>query len=322
VTDQCSAIEAHALSKSYGGVKVLDAVDLTVPGGTVFALLGPNGAGKTTIVRILATLLRPDGGQALVSGFDVVRQRAQVRRAISLTGQNVAIDELQTGAENLRMMARLAGMTAGRARRRALDLLDSFDLGTAGNRRVSTYSGGMRRRLDLAAGLVGRPAVLFLDEPTTGLDLPSRQALWQAVGDLVSAGVSVLLTTQYLEEADQLADRIAVINGGVVVAQGSPTELKSQIADQRLDLTLVDASAFDDVSRLLGGRVINSDPVRRTISLATDGSAAQIRCVLDEVDPHSRAVGTFALHVATLDDVFLALTGRPADQSDKEPAHV
>ena len=226
--DPVNAIEAHALRKSYGGVKVLDAVDLTVPRGTVLALLGPNGAGKTTTVRILATLLRPDAGQASVAGFDVVRERAQVRRAISLTGQNVAIDELQTGEENLRMMARLAGMTGRRSRRRAIDLLDSFDLGAAGQRRVSTYSGGMRRRLDLAAGLVGRPAVLFLDEPTTGLDLPSRQAMWQVISDLVRTGVSVLLTTQYLEEADQLADRIAVINGGVVVAQGSPAELKNR----------------------------------------------------------------------------------------------
>src|SRR6478735_1671523 len=246
--DAVNAIEAHGLTKSYGGTRVLDGVNLTVSSGTVFALLGPNGAGKTTMIRILATMLRPDAGRARVAGFDVLRQRSQVRRAISLTGQNVAIDELQTGEENLRMMARLAGLTGARSRRRALDLLNSFDLGAAGQRRVSTYSGGMRRRLDLAAGLVGRPAVLFLDEPTTGLDLLSRQAMWQVISDLVRTGVSVLLTTQYLEEADQLADRIAVINGGVVVAQGSPADLKNQITDQRLDLTLADAAAFDDVS--------------------------------------------------------------------------
>jgi ABC-2 type transport system ATP-binding protein len=320
--DPANVIEAHALRKSYSGVKVLDAVDLTVPRGTVVALLGPNGAGKTTMVRILATLLRPDAGQAWVAGFDIVRERTKVRRAISLTGQNVAIDELQTGTENLRMMARLSGMTGLRSRRRAVDLLERFDLGAAGNRRVSTYSGGMRRRLDLAAGLVGQPAVLFLDEPTTGLDLPSRQAMWQVIGDLVRTGVSVLLTTQYLEEADQLADRIAVINGGVVVAQGSPADLKNQITDQRLDLTLADAAAFDDVSRLLGGRVISSDPGRRTVSVATDGSAVTVRGLLDEVDPRSSRVSTFAVHVATLDDVFLALTGKPADQSEKEPVNV
>ncbi len=320
--DAVNAIEAHGLTKSYGGTRVLDGVNLTVPSGTVFALLGPNGAGKTTMIRILATMLHPDAGRARVAGFDVLRQRSQVRRAISLTGQNVAIDELQTGEENLRMMARLAGLTGARSRRRALDLLNSFDLGAAGKRRVSTYSGGMRRRLDLAAGLVGRPAVLFLDEPTTGLDLPSRQAMWQVIGDLVRTGVSVLLTTQYLEEADRLADRIAVINCGVVVAQGSPSELKNQVADQRLDLTLTDATFFDDVRRLLGSRLISSDPGRRTVSLATDGSAAQIRGLLDEVDPGSCRVSTFAVHEATLDDVFLALTGRPADQSDQEPVHV
>jgi ABC-2 type transport system ATP-binding protein len=320
--DPVNAIEAHALTKSYGGVAVLDAIDMTVPRGTVFALLGPNGAGKTTMVRILATLLRPDAGQAWVGGFDIARQRAQVRRVISLTGQNVAIDELQTGEENLKMMARIAGLPGGQARRRALDLLDSFELGAAGRRRVSTYSGGMRRRLDLAAGLVGRPAVLFLDEPTTGLDLPSRQAMWQVIGDLVRTGVSVLLTTQYLEEADQLADRIAVIDGGVVVAQGSPTELKNEIADRRLDLTLVDASAFDQVSRLLGSRVISSDSGRRTVSVATDGTAVTVRGLLDEVDPRSSAVSTFAVHVATLDDVFLALTGKPVDRSEKESVNV
>ena len=322
VVDPMNAIEAHALRKSYGGVQVLDAVDLAVPRGTVFALLGPNGAGKTTMVRILATLLRPDAGQAWVAGFDVVRQRSQVRRAISLTGQNVAIDELQTGEENLRMMARLAGMTGRRSRRRARELLENFELGAAGKRRVSAYSGGMRRRLDLAAGLVGQPTVLFLDEPTTGLDLPSRQAMWQVIGDRVRTGVSVLLTTQYLEEADQLADRIAVINGGVVVALGSPAELKNEIADQRLDLTMSDASSFDDVSRLLGDRMISSDPGRRTVNVATDGTAVAVRGLLDEVDPRSTRVSTFAVHVATLDDVFLALTGRPAEQSEMEPAHV
>jgi ABC-2 type transport system ATP-binding protein len=317
-----NAIEAHALRKSYGAVKVLDSIDLAVPCGSVLALLGPNGAGKTTLVRILATLLRPDAGHALVAGLDVVRDRNRVRRSISLTGQNVAIDDLQTGEENLRMMARLSGMTGGSSRRRARELLDSFELGDAGKRRVSTYSGGMRRRLDLAAGLVGRPSVLFLDEPTTGLDLPSRQAMWRVIGDLVRTGASVLLTTQYLEEADQLADRIAVVNGGVIVAEGSPTELKNEIADQRLDLTMSDGPSFDDVRRALGGRVINSDAGQRMVSVATDGTAVDIRGLLDEVDPRSTRVSTFAVHTATLDDVFLALTGRPADTTEKDHAHV
>ena len=317
-----NAIEAHALRKSYGAVKVLDSIDLAVPCGSVLALLGPNGAGKTTLVRILATLLRPDAGHALVAGLDVVRDRNRVRRSISLTGQNVAIDDLQTGEENLRMMARLSGMTGGSSRRRARELLDSFELGDAGKRRVSTYSGGMRRRLDLAAGLVGRPSVLFLDEPTTGLDLPSRQAMWRVIGDLVRTGASVLLTTQYLEEADQLADRIAVVNGGVIVAEGPPTELKNEIADQRLDLTMSDGPSFDDVRRALGGRVINSDAGQRMVSVATDGTAVDIRGLLDEVDPRSTRVSTFAVHTATLDDVFLALTGRPADTTEKDHAHV
>jgi ABC-2 type transport system ATP-binding protein len=312
------AVEATGLEKSYGSVRVLDGIDLRVERGSVFALLGPNGAGKTTTVRILATLIRPDAGQARVAGFDVVRDRRRVRRAISLTGQYAAVDELQTGAENLRMMARLAGLPGRRARRRARELLERFDLTDAGDRRVATWSGGMRRRLDLAASLVGEPAVIFLDEPTTGLDPRGRQAIWQVVGDLAGSGVTIFLTTQYLEEADRLADRIAVIDGGRVVADGTSAQLKQRIADQRLDLVLVDAAAFADVAGLLGGRTVRRDPARLTIGVPTDGSAAQVRALLDEVDPDRRAVRTFAVHTATLDDVFLALTGRSAGQPEKE----
>jgi ABC-2 type transport system ATP-binding protein len=318
------AVEAIGLEKSYGPVRVLDGVDLGVARGGVLALLGPNGAGKTTAVRILATLARADAGRARVAGFDVVADRRQVRRRISLTGQLAAVDDLQTGAENLHMMGRLAGLPRAQARRRAAELLERFDLTTAADRTVKTWSGGMRRRLDLAAGLVGHPEVLFLDEPTTGLDPRSRQAVWQVVGELAGSGVSVFLTTQYLEEADRLADRIAVLDGGRVVAEGTSAQLKEQVAGHRLDLVLADAAAFEEVARRLAGRAARRDPARRTIGVATDGSAAQVRALLDEVDPTRRSVDRFAVHGATLDDVFLALTGHPAEEPDhqKEPANV
>jgi ABC-2 type transport system ATP-binding protein len=316
------AIEATGLEKSYGAVKVLAGVDLRVERGSVFALLGPNGAGKTTTVRILTTLIRADAGQARVAGFDVVRDRRRVRRAISLTGQFAAVDDLQTGEENLRMMGRLSGLSGTQARTRAHQLLDQFDLAEAGRRRVATYSGGMRRRLDLAASLVAHPEVLFLDEPTTGLDLRGRQAMWQVVGGLAGSGVTVFLTTQYLEEADRLADRIAVLDGGRVVAEGTAAQLKRRVADQRLDLVLADDAAFDQIARFLAERAVVSDPSRLTIGIATDGSAAQVRALLDEVDPTRGAVRTFAVHSATLDDVFLALTGRGAGQPEKETANV
>jgi ABC-2 type transport system ATP-binding protein len=321
MTDR-QAIEATGLEKSYGAVSVLTGVDLRVERGSVFALLGPNGAGKTTTVRILATLTPPDAGQARVAGFDVVRDRHRVRRSISLTGQYAAVDELQTGEENLRMMGRLARLPRAQARRRARELLDQFDLADAGRRRVATYSGGMRRRLDLAASLVGRPSVIFLDEPTTGLDPRGRQAMWGVITGLAGSGVTVFLTTQYLEEADRLADRIALIDGGRVVAEGTAAELKQKVADQRLELELADAAAFDEVARSVGGRAVASDPGHLTIGVATDGSAAHVRALLDEVDPDHRAVRRFAMHTATLDDVFLALTGRSAGRPEKETASV
>ena len=325
--DHDPAILATGLTKSFGSSTVLDGIDLQVPRGSVFALLGPNGAGKTTIVRILSTLLRPDAGRASVAGFDVLRDRGEVRRRISLTGQSVAIDDLQTGEENLRMMARLAGLNPRDSRRRATDLLAQFDLSDAGRRAVVKYSGGMRRRLDLAAGLVGRPSVIFLDEPTTGLDLPSRQAMWRILDEFVTTGVTVFLTTQYLEEADQLADHIAVMNGGSIVAQGSPATLKAQVADQRLEITLVDAAALDAAADRLGARVITTDRVQLTVGVGTDGSGPHIRGVLDEIDPGGVVVASFVVHQATLDDVFLALTGHVlapsgATTAEQEPAHV
>ncbi|AXK33170.1 ATP-binding cassette domain-containing protein [Streptomyces armeniacus] len=319
------AIEAHGLRKSYGAVPVLDGIGLEVPRGEVFALLGPNGAGKTTTVRILATLDRADAGQVRVAGHDVVAERALVRRRISLTGQYAAVDEQQTGAENLRMMARLTGLPRAHSRERAAELLDRFGLTAAARRRVSTYSGGMRRRLDIAAGLVGSPEVLFLDEPTTGLDLHSRHVMWEAVERLAASGVTVFLTTQYLEEADRLADRIAVLDGGRLVARGTAAELKRRFADHRLDLTFTDAesrrlAAERYAVRVVGGRARDEGPGGgadgprgpRTLSLATDGSAAHVRALLDEIDPERRTVSRFELQGATLDDVFLALTGHPA----------
>ena len=312
------AIEATGLEKSYGPLRVLDGVDLEVAWGSVLALLGPNGAGKTTAVRILATLVRADAGWARVAGFDVVADRRQVRRHIGLTGQFAAVDDLQTGEENLRMVGRLAGLSRRQARHRAAELLERFDLAEAGRRTVATWSGGMRRRLDLAAGLVGRPSVVFLDEPTTGLDPRSRQAVWEVVSDLTRSGVSVFLTTQYLEEADRLADRVAVLDGGRVVADDTPARLKQQVAGQRLDLVLADVAAFEEVAGLLGSRVARRDRERRTIGVATDGSAAQVRALLDEVDPARWAVDRFAVHQATLDDVFLALTGHPADRPEQD----
>jgi ABC-2 type transport system ATP-binding protein len=315
------AVRTSGLRKAYGGLTVLDGVDLAVERGSVLALLGPNGAGKTTTIRILSTLVSADAGTATVAGYDVRRQRHLVRRHISVTGQEVALDDLQTGEENLRMMARLAGLGRPHATKRAAELLERFDLTGAGRRRVGTYSGGMRRRLDLAAGLVGQPSVIFLDEPTTGLDPRSRQAMWQVITQLTGSGVTVFLTTQYLEEADHLADRIVVLDAGRVVAEGTADELKRRYADQRLDLTLVDATAYDTVRRHFGDAIVHSDQSRLTIGVATDGTAASLRRLLDAADPDRTAVATFHVHTATLDDVFLALTGHSVTP-DKETADV
>ena len=273
-------IEVQGLAKAFGDTRVLDGLDLRVERGAVFALLGPNGAGKTTTVRILATLLAPDGGTARVAGHDVVADPRSVREAIGLTAQEAAVDDVLTGAENLRMMCRLRRQPKGRA----ADLLERFDLAEAADRRVDTYSGGMRRRLDIAMSLVARPQVLFLDEPTTGLDPRSRRAVWAAVKALADEGTTVLLTTQYLEEADRLADRIAVIDHGRVVAEGTAEELKARVGGETLELFF-------------------ADPERPPLRVAVDGPE-DVRRVLDEVD----GVERIELHRPSLDDVFLALT--------------
>ncbi|QES07417.1 ATP-binding cassette domain-containing protein [Streptomyces venezuelae] len=311
------AIAATGLTKNYGDLRVLDALDLQVAPGTVFALLGPNGAGKTTTVRILATLTTPDAGHARVAGHDVVTARPRVRRAISLTGQFAAVDENQTGAENLWTAARLSGLTRPAAARRTAELLDRFGLTEAGGRLTKTYSGGMRRRLDLAAGLVrgpGETQVMFLDEPTTGLDPRSRQELWQIVRELSDGGTTVFLTTQYLEEADRLADRITVLGKGRTLAEGTPAALKARYAAHRLDLVAPDEQAYLRLTTL-AGPTATRDPAALALGVPTDGSAAHVRELLDALDPGRRDIARFTLHTATLDDVFLTLT------ADKEPSH-
>jgi len=285
-------IETRALRKAFGSTTVLTGVDLAVPQGQVLALLGPNGAGKTTTVEILSTLLRPDGGTAAVAGHDVVREPDRVREAISLTGQYAAVDELLTGRENLRLMARLAHLPRSAGRTRGDDLLGLFDLEGAADRLVRTYSGGMRRRLDLAVGLLTRPAVLFLDEPTTGLDPRSRSDLWAVIRDVVGQGATVLLTTQYLDEADALADRVAVLDHGRVIAQGTAAELKRQVGAAHVELQLADG---------------------RTERVATDASVPDVRRILADVELRRLPVESWRVAVPTLDDVFLTLTGRPAD---------
>ena len=311
-----SAITASGLSKSFGALAVLRGVDLDVPAGTVFALLGPNGAGKTTIVRILTTLSRPDAGTASVAGFDITTETHDLRRAISLTGQSVAIDELQTGQETLYMMGRLWGLSRRRAHDRARELLERFGIADAASRRVGAYSGGMRRRLDLAASLVAEPAVIFLDEPTTGLDLPSRQTMWAIIEDLARRGTTVFVTTQYLEEADRLADQVAVIHNGSVVAQGTPAELKARVGTERLQITFAGPGDCDDSLRVLRTKHPVVDTAGHSVEVDSDGTAAGARALLDAIDPDRSKVVRFELRRPTLDDVFLAYTkgGKSSDR--------
>jgi ABC-2 type transport system ATP-binding protein len=315
-TRQDLAIEAVDLRKRYGPTTVLDGLNLRVPRASVLALLGPNGAGKTTAVRLLSTLTTPDGGWATVAGHDVVTDPAGVRRAISLTGQYAALDELQSGTENLRMIGRLAGLSARSARARTAELLDQFDLVEAGARRVGTYSGGMRRRLDLAASLARPVEVLFLDEPTTGLDPRSRLRMWELVSELRSAGTTVLLTTQYLEEADRLADQIAVIDTGRVVAEGTAAELKRRAADHRLDLVATGPDAYTQLVTRAAELAVVTEPEALRLGVACDGDAGAVRERLDQLDPDRTLIDRFELVGASLDDVFLALTGRPTPKGE------
>jgi ABC-2 type transport system ATP-binding protein len=286
---------------------VLTGIDLTVPAGTVFGLLGPNGAGKTTLVRILATLVRPDAGQVTVAGHDALAEPFAVRQKISLTGQSVAVDELQTGFENLFMVGRLRRLGRAGARRRAIALLDRFDLAEAGRKLVKTYSGGMRRRLDLAMSLVTEPPVIFLDEPTTGLDPRSRQQMWSSVRELAEGGSTIFLTTQYLEEADQLADRIMLIDHGRTVADGTSAELKVQISGDWVELEFASPADCAQAVADLGPEVAAS--TRQSVTVATTGAAAEVRELLDRMAKIGATVDKVAIHRPTLDDVFFALTG-------------
>jgi ABC-2 type transport system ATP-binding protein len=304
-----SAISVTGLRKSFGDKVVLDGIDVTVAEGTVFSLLGPNGAGKTTMVQILSTLIGADGGAVRVAGHDVAREPDSVRAAIGVTGQFSAVDNLLTGVENLILMADLHHLGRREGRRRAAELLDRFGLVEVAKEPAATYSGGMRRRLDLAMGLVGDPRIVFLDEPTTGLDPRSRRGMWQIIRDLVADGVTIFLTTQYLEEADQLAGRIAVLDHGRLVAEGTPDELKRRVPGGHIRLQFTDARGLESATGILGEVLRDNDPL--ALRVPTDGSVRSLKCLLDRLDHESIEVAALTVHTPDLDDVFLALTGHP-----------
>jgi ABC-2 type transport system ATP-binding protein len=311
------AISAVGLVKNFGKTRALDGFDLEVAPGTVFGLLGPNGAGKTTAVRIFATLLEPDSGHAEVAGLDCVRDAHRLRAQIGLAGQYAAVDELLTGRENLEMVGRLYRLTRARARARAIDLLEQFGLSDAANRPARTYSGGMRRRLDLAASLIVTPPVLFLDEPTTGLDPRSRLSMWDLIEKLREGGTTLLLTTQYLEEADYLADRIAVIDRGRTIAVGTADELKSQVGGERIELTLARGSDLEAAASALAPHVDGSvriDGESRQLSAASANGARRLVDVVRDFDAAGIGIEDLAVRRPTLDDVFLTLTGHGAEE--------
>ena len=310
------AIRAEGLVKKYGDVTALDGIDLAVPEGTVLGLLGPNGAGKTTAVRIFATLLRADAGFAEVGGIDVRKHPDQVRRIIGLTGQYAGVDEYLTGRENLKMVGSLYHLRSEAVKKRASELLERFDLVDAADRPLNTYSGGMRRRLDLAASLVARPSIIFLDEPTTGLDPRSRLELWSVIEELVRDGATVLLTTQYLDEADQLANNIVVIDHGRVIAEGSADELKDQVGGDRVEIVVQDVAqlgAAQEALALLASGAATSDSDRRSVTVPVSGGTGTMLDALRSLDAAGVKLEDIALRRPTLDDVFLSLTGHAAE---------
>jgi ABC-2 type transport system ATP-binding protein len=311
-----AAIIAEGLTKSFDGKVVLDGVDLTVASGTVFALLGPNGAGKTTIVNIFATLLEADAGHVQIAGHDLDRDPEGVRGAIGVTGQFSAVDDLLTGEENLRLIADLRHLGRETGRRRVSELLEHFELTDAARRPVSTYSGGMKRRLDLAMTLLGDPQLIFLDEPTTGLDPRSRRGMWDVIGELVRAGVTIFLTTQYLEEADRLADRVAVLDHGRIVAEGTPDELKRRVPGGHISLHFPDPQTSRSAAHALGAAT--GDAESASLQVPGDGSPASLRELLSRLGAVGIEPDRLSIHDADLDDVFLALTGHPTDQPEPQ----
>jgi len=316
-TSSSPAIDVTGLRKSYGDHTVLDGVDLHVAEGTVLALLGPNGAGKTTTVEILSTLLPADAGEIRIAGHDLTREPDSVRRAIGVTGQFSAVDNLLTGAENLQLMADLHHLDHAEGRRRADELLERFDLVDFAKATPVTYSGGMRRKLDLAMTLIGDPRVVFLDEPTDGLDPGARRTMWAAIRKLVADGVTILLTTQYLEEADELADRIALLDQGKFVAEGTSDELKRLIPGGHIRVQFAARAELDAAARAVTGSIRHDDAL--ALQIPSDGDIRSIRALLDHLDAASINVGALSVHTPDLDDVFLALTGRPADdRSDQQ----
>jgi len=306
------AIRATGLRKSYGKQVVLDGIDLEVPEGTVFALLGPNGAGKTTMVRILSTLIAADGGEALIAGHEIALEADAVRAVIGVTGQFSAVDGLFTGEEHLQLMADLRHLGKRAGRQRVDELLQRFGLVDAARKPVTTYSGGMRRRLDLAMTLIGDPRIIFLDEPTAGLDPRSRRGMWQTIRELVSGGVTIFLTTQYLEEADRLAHRIGVLNRGLLVAEGTPDELKRLVPGSHIQLAFADAAELDRAARAFDGA--SRDDESLTLQIPSDGGIGSLRDLLDKLEAGSIDVGELSLKTPDLDDVFLSLTGNPDEQ--------
>jgi ABC-2 type transport system ATP-binding protein len=308
-----SAIAVSGLRKAYGDKVVLDGIDLDVPAGTVFSLLGPNGAGKTTTVNVLTTLIKADDGTALVAGHDIASEARAVRAAIGVTGQFAAVDDLLTGAENLQLMADLHHLRAGEGKRVVASLLERFELTESAQKMASTYSGGMRRKLDLAMTLVTRPRIIFLDEPTTGLDPRSRRTMWDIVRGLVADGVTVFLTTQYLEEADQLAGRIAVLDQGRLVAEGTPDELKRKVPGSHVRLRFSDVVTLDAAARVLNGAT--ADEAALTLRVPSDGGVKSVRSLLGRLDEYSIDVEEFSVHTPDLDDVFLALTGHASTEA-------
>lgn len=309
------AIDAKGITKSFGELKVLKGIDLKVERGSILAMLGPNGAGKTTTVRILTTLLKPDSGTAKIEGYDITKRPGEVRKLIGLTGQNTGVDEYLTGRENLEMMGRLYHLSRPETKKRTDDLLNQFDLAGAANRSVKTYSGGMKRRLDLALSLIATPPVIFMDEPTTGLDPRSRLAMWNTIKSLTEAGSTILLTTQQLEEADVLADKIVVIDGGKVIAEGTSNQLKKLVGKDRIEFLFVNDADFEQARKLLAvDKTLQSDDKRRMLSVANDQGITKTRKLLDALESSKLKVDSLSLHKPTLDDVFMELTGRQASQ--------